>query len=228
MLIDWTFMVSPRITGAMLAGLKLTLIVTIGSAIAAMTIGAGLAFLTTGRSRLGRRLAEIYVAVFRNVPLLVVLFFIYFGMPDFLPPRDFPFLYGASYETLAAIVAVTLVASAFVAEVVRAGIEAVPAGQIEASEALGLTRRRYFRLVILPQLLPIVLPGLCNETINIVKNSTYGMTIGLAELIWQAQQIEAETFRGFEAMTAATLVFLCLNGAIFLAFSGLEKAFRLP
>jgi His/Glu/Gln/Arg/opine family amino acid ABC transporter permease subunit len=226
--IDWGFLASSRVIAAVAEGLELTLLLTILSSAVALVIGIAVALAARGGSRMGRSLAAAYVTFFRNVPLLVVLFFLYFGLPSFLPRRDFAFLYRPGYEVGVAVAAIALVSGAFLAEVLRAGIEAVARGQTEAARALGLRSAQSMRLVVWPQLLPIVLPGLCNEAINVVKNGTYAMTIGVTELIWQGQQIEAETFKGFEAMTVVTLAFLALNGSIFLAFAGLERACRLP
>ena len=143
---------------------------------------------------MARAAAAGYVNFFRNTPLLIVLFFLYFGLPGLLPRSS---------------------VSACTARITRnrgdgrgrlAGLGGLhrrgaagrhrggPPGQLEAASSTGLPRAQAFRHVVFPQLAPIVLPSLTNEAINIVKNSTYGMTIGLTELIWQAQQIEADTF----------------------------------
>lgn len=172
------------------------------------------------------RVGRSYVTLFRNTPLLVQLFFWYFGIAMMLPRASYPFIYAGSYEIKIAVLAVALVSGAFIGEVLRAGIEAVPASQREAAMAIGLTRRQGFRYVLLPQLWPIALPGLANETINVVKNSAFTMTIGVTELIWQAQQIEADTFHGFEAMTVVTFTYLAINGTIFLCFRFLERLLR--
>jgi len=170
-----------------------------------------------------QRIGRGYVTLFRNTPLLVQLFFWYFGTAMVLPRSKYPFLYVGSYEVKIGVLAVALVSGAFIAEVLRAGIQAVPANQMEAAMAVGLTWRQGFRYVLLPQLWPIALPGLANEAINVVKNSAFTMTIGVTELIWQAQQIEADTFHGFEAMTIVTLAYLAINGAIFACFRRLER-----
>lgn len=222
---NWAFLVSDTVVQAVKSGLYATLEVVAGATLAAAVISLLLVALLFSASAAARFVGRAYVALFRNIPLLVLIFFLYFGLPGLLPRAQFPFLYAYQYELVIAIVSVALISAAFIAEVMRGGIESVAVGQLEAALATGLTRRQGFQHVILPQLGPAVLPPLSNEAINIVKNSSYTMTIGVTELIWQAQQIEAETFRGFEAMTAVTLVFLVLNGAIFVAFRGLEALF---
>ena len=228
MLIDWAFLVGPRMGAAVIDGLALTMKVTLLSACAATLLGTALAVARVAGGRSARAVAVGYVAFFRNTPLLVILFFLYFGLPGLFPRRSFPFLYGPHYEVAIAVAAVSVVSAAFIAEVLRSGIESIPLGQFEAATSTGLKRTKTFRHVVFPQLAPIVLPSLSNEAINIVKNSTYGMTIGLMELIWHAQQIEAETFKGFEAMTAVTMAFLVINGSIFALFRGLERVCQVP
>ena len=228
MLIDLSFLIGPRILGGLADGVALTLKVTLLSGCVACLIGAAVAIARIAGARVARAAAAGYVNFFRNTPLLIVLFFLYFGLPGLLPRSSVPALYGAHYEIAVTVGAVSLVSGAFIAEVLRAGIEAVPLGQLEAASSTGLPRAQAFRHVVFPQLAPIVLPSLTSEAINIVKNSTYGMTIGLTELIWQAQQIEADTFRGFEAMTAVTIAFLMINGGIFVLFWTLERIVRVP
>lgn len=225
--IDWQFLLSAQVVDAVLLGLRTTLYVSFYSAIGAIFLGvvAGL-FQTSGRIWL-IRFGKAYVTFFRNVPLLVLLFFFYFGLPLLFPPREFPILYTGGYEVTVAILAISVAWGAFVAEVVRSGIEAIPFGQLEAALASGLSKGQAFRHIVFPQLGPIILPGMSNEMVNIVKSTSLAMTIGVNELIWQAQQIEAETFRGFEAMTAVTVVYLVLSLSIFGIFWFLERVTRI-
>jgi His/Glu/Gln/Arg/opine family amino acid ABC transporter permease subunit len=222
MTFDWSFVFSARMTDALFEGFRLTMVIVAGAGVFATIIGFSAALLQVSVRRPLRRIGQAYVAFFRNVPLLILLFFLYFGLPMLLPRARFPFIYAEHYEMVIGIVAVSLVSGAFIAEVIRGGIQSIAMGQLESAFATGLNRRQGFQYVVLPQLGPVILPGLSNEAINIVKNSSYCMTIGVTELIWQAQQVEAETFRGLEAMTAVTLVYLLINGGIFAVFRGLE------
>jgi polar amino acid transport system permease protein len=223
MTFDWSFLFSARMTDALFEGFRLTIVITAVAGVLASAIGFSAAVLQVSVRRLLRRIGQAYVAFFRNLPLLVLLFFLYFGLPMLLPRARFPFIYANHYEIVIGIVAVSRVSGAFIAEVIRGGIQIIAMGQLESAYATGLSRRQGFQYVVLPQLGPVILPGLSNEAINIVKNSSYCMTIGVTELIWQAQQVEAETFRGLEAMTAVTLVYLLINGAVFVAFRVLEQ-----
>lgn len=221
---DWRFLATPRLAEAIAAGAAETLLIALCAAAGAFAIGTMLALLQAGGGRWIGRGAAAYVVFFRNVPVLIQMFFWYFGLPNLLPPIDFPALYAGHFEAGVAVLAISLAMGAFVAEVLRAGIEAVPSGQLEAAVSLGLRTWPAYRLVVVPQLVPIVLPGLASETINVVKSTAFAMAIGVTELMWQAQKIEAETFRGFEIMTAVTAVYFLLSSAIVLAFRALEGA----
>ena len=226
--IDWAFLFSPAILDALLHGLGVTVVVSAYSAVGAIVIGFVIALFQVSVHRPLKSIGQLYVNFFRNIPLLVQLFFWYFGLPELLPPREFPLLYGGRYEITVATLTLSLAWGAFVAEVVRAGIEAVPFGQVEAAMASGLSRPQVFRRIVMPQLGPVILPGLSNELINIVKSTSLAMTVGVSELTWQAQQIESETFRGFEAMTAVTVIYLALSLTVAGGVRVLERLLRLP
>jgi polar amino acid transport system permease protein len=196
------------------------------AAVCAGLIGMVVALMQVSGQRWLMRGGQAFVTLFRNIPLLIQLFFWYFGISMLFPRSAYPFIYTSNYEITIAVLTISLVSGAFIAEVLRSGIEAVPSHQMEAALATGLTRGQGFYHVVVPQLWPIAIPGLANEAINVVKNSAFAMTIGVTELIWQAQQIEANTFRGFEAMTIVTIVYLTVNGVIFVTFRALEHLVR--
>ena len=139
-----------------------------------------------------------------------------------MSPIEFPWFYTGNYEATITVIAISLVLGAFTAEVVRGGIEAIPFGQVEAALATGLSPAQAFRHVIVPQLGPIILPGLASEVLNVMKSTALAMTIGLTDLTFRAQAIEAEYFKGFEAMTAATFAYLAISLVIFQIFRTLE------
>src|SRR5262249_43397187 len=152
-----------------------------------------------------------WVNFFRNVPLLVQLLFWYFGLPNIVAPSDLPALYANNYELKITVLAISLYAGSYMAEVIRAGIEALPFGQVEAAYSTGLSKPQTLQTIVMPQIGPICLPGLTSETINVVKDTSLSMTIGLADLMSKAQQMESDTFRGFEVMTAVTAIYLLIS-----------------
>lgn len=190
-----------------------------------------------------------YVEFFRNTPLLVQIFFWYFGASQILPDFfvdwmnkvyiDFPSDYMVgdelrhghwfvfSAETVSCIIALTIYTSAFIAEELRAGIFSIPKNQLEASRATGLTFIQAYRFVILPQAIRIVIPPLISQFLNLIKNSSLCMVIGVSELAYQATQIESYHGLAFEGFTVVTLVYLIISLTISFAINTYNKHFML-
>ena len=149
-----------------------------------------------------------YVEFFRNTPLVVQLFFLFYGLP-FLGLRFSPDLFENIFR--AAFVGMALYHGAYVAEVVRGGLLAVDRGQIEAARSLGLSYSQMLREVQLPQTFRAVIPPLGNVAIALVKNTSLASAIGVTELLGAAETVESRTFRAEEAFVAATLLYLVLT-----------------
>jgi polar amino acid transport system permease protein len=116
-----------------------------------------------------------------------------------------------NFEFAAAVIALTIYTSAFIAEDIRSGIRSIPKEQMEAARSSGFSYLRSMQYIILPQAIRITIPPLINQFLNLMKNSSLAMTIGVAELTYQARQVESYTFKGYEAFTAATLVYLFIS-----------------
>ncbi|WP_162980378.1 amino acid ABC transporter permease, partial [Pseudomonas aeruginosa] len=190
-------LLAPQYLRWLLDGFLLTLGLALLSCLLATLIGAPLAIARLSRRRLLSWPARAYLALFRNTPLLVQLFFWYFGVPALLPealvswlntPHETPLLDWPSFEFLAGAWGLTLYTSAFVAEEFRAGIASVRPEQRAAGLALGLTQRQVWRVVVLPQALRTALPPLLGQYMNALKNSSLAMAIGLAELSYASRQ----------------------------------------
>lgn len=210
-------LLAPQYLRWLLDGFLLTLGLALLSCLLATLIGAPLAIARLSRRRLLSWPARAYLALFRNTPLLVQLFFWYFGVPALLPealvswlntPNETPLLDWPSFEFLAGAWGLTLYTSAFVAEEFRAGIASVRPEQRAAGLALGLTQRQVWRVVVLPQALRTALPPLLGQYMNALKNSSLAMAIGLAELSYASRQVETETFKTFQAFGIATLLYI--------------------
>lgn len=161
-----------------------------------------------------RALITTYVEVIRNTPFLVQIYIIYFGMPSIgirLDPNN------------AALVALTLNGSAYAIEIIRAGIESVARGQLEAAQALGLTRNQTFRDIILPQALRNVLPPLESQFILLLLGSSVVSAIAANELTAVAHHIASETYRSFEAYLTAAAIYLLLSFMFSAAFAIINK-----
>ena len=151
--------------------------------------------------------------IFRNIPLLVQMWWAYFGLQQIVNAAlNDPFGWHLLIpSTFACILALSLYTGAYMGEVVRSGIRSIPRGQWEAATSTGLSRAQTWRHVVLPQALVIVIPPLTSEILNIIKNSAVAMTIAITDLMFYSQKIEEETFAGFEAYSAGTLLFLLLT-----------------
>ncbi len=206
----------------LLKGLYLTIKISLISTGIALLLGTIFGIARLSRFKPTYALATAYVEFFRNTPLLVQLFFWYFAFPMGLPETVRVFLNEHSYEFWAATCGLGVYTGAFVAEVVRAGIQAIPHGHIEAALSSGLTASQMLRKVVLPQAFRIIIPPLGSEFLNNMKNSSLAMTIGVAELCWQSQQIESFTFRGFEATSAASIIYLGMSLSISLIVNSIN------
>jgi len=158
---------------------------------------------------LPRELVTLYVAPMRNLPIVVKLFFFYFV----LGLEAWP----------AGVLTLVLHYSASIADITRAGIRSVPREQVEAARANGHSYGQAFRYVLLPQVFRIINPPLTSQFIDIVKNSSICMLIGVQELTFQTQEINQATFRGFEAATAVSVLYLLVAVVIVIAMTAIRR-----
>lgn len=246
---DWM----ATVTGEPLHWLKTGLVMTLEvSAIAlffAMVVGIIVCVFRMAKFKPLVWISAAYVEFFRNTPLLVQIMFWYFGASQLLPDVfvgwlnkvyiDFPSTYIIgdsirhahwfvfSAETVSCIIALTVYTSAFIAEELRAGIFSIPKNQLEASRATGLTFIQAYRYVILPQAIRIVIPPLISQFLNLIKNSSLCMVIGVAELAYQATQIESYHGLAFEGFTVATLIYLIISLIVSFSINMYNKHFML-
>jgi glutamate/aspartate transport system permease protein len=196
----------------LLSGLWWTLGVAACSWVIAMLLGAIVGTLRTLDNRVVVFLGNAWVELFRNIPLLVQMFIWYFVVPEFVPPlKAWVVAAEPSHaQFLSATLCLGLFTSARIAEQVRAGIQSLPRGQHHAAQAIGLTIAQMYRFVLLPMAFRIIIPPLTSETMNLIKNTSIALTIGLAELTFRTREMGEYTFRFFEAFTAATLIYIAL------------------
>jgi len=214
---NWDGLLGPLYLGWLWQGFLLTLAISACTSVAATLLGFLVAAMRDSRIYLLRMLAIGYSSLFRNTPLLVQLFFWYFSAGQLLPDSVMQWLNSPhqagpfswpSFEFLAGFIGLTFYSTAFIAEEIRAGIRGVAAGQKYAAHALGLTEWQSMRYVILPQALRIAFPPLLGQYMNVVKNSSLTMAIGVAELSYASRQVETETLRTFQAFGVATILYI--------------------
>ena len=207
----------------MLEAWRWTLAVAGCSWLVAMAFGAAVGILRTLPGRpVVSALANAWVELFRNIPLLVQIFLWYFVVPKIAP--SFQQVPGF----LLVVFALGFFTSARIAEQVRAGIQALPQGQRYAAMAMGFTTVQSYRYVILPMALRIILPPLTSESMNLLKNSSVAFAVSIAELTMFAMQAQEETSRGIEVYLAVTALYAVSAFAVNRVFALIEKRTRVP
>ena len=208
---DWAIITSGQYFEWIVSGIKVTLQLSVVSIALSFILGLLIAVMRMSNVRPVRWFAHGYLEFFRNTPLLVQIFFWYFGSYKILPAAVNEWMNTLNFEFAAAVIALTVYTSAFIAEDIRSGVRSIPKEQMEASRSSGFSYLGSMYYIILPQAVRLTIPPLINQFLNLTKNSSLAMTIGVAELTYQARQVESYTFKGFEAFTAATLVYLGLS-----------------
>lgn len=227
---DWGILFREPYLGWLIGGLGWTLFLSMAAWIIAFVLGVTLGIMRTSTSTPLRFIASTYVELFRNIPLLVQLFLWFFVFPEVLPDdaglwvkREMPF---PALST--AIFAIGLYTASRVCEQVRSGIDAIGPGQRNAGRAIGLSETQIYLYILLPNAFRIIIPPLTSEFLTIFKNSSLALTIGVVELTAMTRQIEEYTFQGFEAFTAATIIYSVVTFSVMLVMRILETRVRVP
>ncbi len=215
---DWTIVTHGKYLDWLVSGFQLTMKLSVVAIVLSFMLGLLIAVMRMSHVKPVRWFAHAYLEFFRNTPLLVQLFFWYFGSYKILPHAVNDWMNqphaGWNFEFAAAVIALTIYTSAFIAEDIRSGVLSIPKEQMEAARSSGFSYLRSMQFIILPQAVRLTVPPLINQFLNNAKNSSLAMTIGVAELTYQARQIESATFKGFEAFTAATVIYVILSFVI--------------
>ena len=194
-----------------------------GSAwVVALVFGAVIGTLRTVPNAWVANLANVWVELFRNIPLLVQIFLWYFVVPAIFPTlQQVP-------SFVMVVAALGFFTSARIAEQVRAGIQSLPRGQRYAAQALGLTLPQTYRFVLLPMAFRIVLPPLTSEAMNVIKNSSVAFAVSIAELTMFAMQAQEETSRGIEVYIAVTALYAITALSVNRVMAFVESRVRVP
>lgn len=228
-----------QVFGTVSRGVQITVFVTLVGFAAASLVGLLFALMALSNSLVLRQISRFYIEVIRGVPIIVLLFYIAFvGAPalvwlinwaswplqqtGWMEPmlvRDISLLWRA-------VLALMIGYSAFIAEVFRAGILSVDKGQIEAAEALGLSRVQRFRLIVFPQAIRTILPPLGNDFVAMVKDSSLVSVLGVADITQMGKVYASGSFRFFETYSIVAYIYLMLTITLSLALRQLEKRLR--
>lgn len=200
-------------------GLIYTLLVTLVCSATGMVVGLA----TACMRRLGiswiKPLISTYTYIFRGVPVLVLLFIVYFGLPSVgikVPPL------------LAMALSLGLISGAYLSEVFRGALSSVDNAEIIAAEAMGMTRLQVFRFIELPQMLRFALPGMVNEFTTVLKYSPFAYTVGIPEITKQAMTLSATTLRGVEIYLAVGVLYFSIFRILLWAVQLIERRYRIP
>lgn len=182
-------------------GIPVTFQCTIFAIIGAVIIGTFTGLGAVSKRHLINMISGIYVELIRGIPLLVQLIFIYYAMGRFFHIEGI----------IAAIIALSICFGAYMGEIVRAGIQAIPKGQMEAATALGMSRAQAFRFIILPQTVKVILPAIGNEFISMLKDSSLVSAIALSDILRKGREYIARTFLSLETMLIVALIYLIIT-----------------
>lgn len=208
-------------------GVEYTLLLAIVSVSLAVIPAMLLALMRLSRNKVVKTISGAYIAAFRSTPMLVQLSIIYFGLFGVIPiPRVTILGFVDLSRFIPGVVALALNSSAYVAEIFRAGILAVDAGQMEAARSLGLSKWQGMKLVVLPQAIKNVLPALANEVVTMVKESSICSMLGMAELMFGAKAVASTTYISLAPYTLAALIYFCINYPASKAIEAVERRMR--
>jgi glutamate/aspartate transport system permease protein len=214
----------------LVSGLGWTLAVSAVAMVIALVVGSVIGTIRTTQNPWLVRFGNAWVELFRNIPLLVQMFLWYFVVPEFIPPLKSWIVHTdpANAQFMSAVLCLGLFTSARVAEQVRSGIQSLPRGQRNAGMAIGLTQTQVYRYVLLPMAFRIVIPPMTSEAMNLIKNSSIALTIGLAELTFRSREIGEFTFNFFEAFSAATVIYIAIAMTANRIMARVERKLAVP
>lgn len=218
--LDRLWAVFPKILGAF----PTTLLIVAFALLIGCVVGMLVAFVRVHRIPVLSQIAAVYVSFLRSTPEIVQLFIVYYGVPLLIGS-----LLHVDLDNVDAlyyvIIAFGINESAFLAELFRGGLEAVPVGQYEAGASIGLTRWQTFRRVIIPQAVRTVIPGFGIETIVLFQNTSLAATLGVADMVGKAQMLGVATYHYLEGYVAAAVVFIVVSIVLEVLFQYLSRRF---
>ena len=195
-------------------GFLVTIMITAGALLVGLPLGVALAFGRLARTQALRWPAVAFIEVIRNTPFMIQVFMLFYVLP----------FYGIRMPSwLVGIISLGLFSSVYYAEIIRAGIDSVPRGQMEAARATGMSYARGMRHIVFPQMLGFVLPPTANQTLSLVKESAILSTITVSEMTYTALRIQGETFSPFEAFLMIAALYWLLNEVIATVIRHLER-----
>jgi len=207
---DFSFL--PKYNNFFITGAKNTILLAFFTVALGVVFGIFLALMRISKNKLLNFIATAYIEVIRGTPLLVQIFIIYYGLPLMgINFPSIPYLGSNGEEFVAGIIALSINSGAYVAEIIRSGIQSVDKGQMEAARSLGMTYNIAMQHIIIPQAFKNILPALGNEFIVIIKESSIVSVIGIHELMYNANTVRGNTFIPLEPLIVAAGIYFILT-----------------
>ena len=223
----FNFSFLPKYLSFFVQGLEYTLLLSIISVGLAVIPALALALMRLSRNKFVRNLSGAYIAVFRSTPMMVQLYIIFYGLFSVIKIPSVVILGFIDLSRfIPGVVALSLNSSAYVAEIIRAGILAVDQGQTEAARCLGLTQGQAMRYVVLPQAIKNIIPTLANELVTMVKESSIVGYLGVQDLMWGTRTTVGATFIPLSPYVLAAAIYFCINYPAGKAIELLERRMR--
>ena len=227
---NWSVLIEPQYFDWIISGTLWTIYLSIASSIIAFFLGSLIGIFRTLDNKILNFIGTTYVEIFRNVPLLVQMFIWYFVIPEIVTDdfgtwlkQDLP-----NPEFSSALMCLGTYTASRVAEQVRSGINSVSSGVGMAGYATGLSTFQLYVYILLPIGYRIIIPPLTSEFLTVFKNSSLALTIGLLELTARSNMIMDWTFQGFEAYTAATVIYVSVTMIVTLIMQRIENKTQIP
>ncbi|GGM00350.1 amino acid ABC transporter permease [Nakamurella endophytica] len=232
---QWDVVFHYFVSGSILAGLRNTVLLTVAAMLVGLLLGIVLAVARDSKNPIVSYAALLYIGLFRGTPLLVQLIF-WFNLSSLYPTLGLGIPFGPTFVSgsanalitpvVAAILGLGLNEAAYMAEIVRAGLQSVDAGQTQAAQALGMTNRQVFRRIVLPQAMRVIIPPTGNQTISMLKTTSLVSVIALPELLYASQIIYSRTYQVVPLLITASLWYLLLTTVLTVGQTFLERRLR--
>jgi len=204
--------------GLFLKGMGITIELAVISIVLGLILGVILSLMKRSKIKIISLIAKMYIGFIRDTPLLVQIYIVYIGLPMVLS-IDVP-------DFTTGVVALTLYSAAYIAEIIRSGIDSLPLGQSEAAISLGMSKRRVMTDIILPQAFKNILPALGNQFIGNVKDSSLVSVLGISDLMFSAQTVRGSTALGLQPMLVASLLYLVMTWLLNSVLAYIERRMK--
>jgi amine acid ABC transporter, permease protein, 3-TM region, His/Glu/Gln/Arg/opine family len=213
--VDFSFL--PKYYLFFINGAKFTIFLAFFTVLIGFVLGVLLALMRLSNKKILNIVAAAYIEFIRGTPILVQLYIVFYGLPHIgitLP------------DSIAGIIALSVNSAAYIAEIVRAGIQAVDKGQMEAARSLGMPHNMGMRFIIIPQAVKNILPALGNEFITVIKESSIASIIGIHELMYNADTVRGNIFRPFEPLIVAAIMYFVLTFSLSKLVGAFERRMK--